>query len=156
MDRVQTTAHQLRWNTLVIPVLAGIAIVIAVWWAGPGILGAAPVAKGTVTDATVATAAACTDPNARETVQFDFGGRTHTGSLDACGHDQNDHVRVSVPTGIGTGTADVHLADVVEGHSGLRRPAGLALLALSCFAGAMYASLAARGPRKPATAVVTA
>lgn len=152
---MQTTAHQLRWNTLVIPVLAGIAIVIAVWWAGPGMLGDAPVAKGTVTDATVTTAAACTDPNARETVRFDFGGQTRTGSLDACGHDQNDRVQITVPTGIGTATADVHLADVVQGHNSARGPVGMVLLALSCFAGAMYTFLAARGPRKPATAVVT-
>ena len=150
------TAHQLRWNTLVIAVLAGIAIVVAVWWAGPGLLGSPEPASGTVADATVTSAAACTDPNAHETVRFDFGGRTRTGSLDACGHAQNDRVQISVPSGIGTGPVTVHLADVVEGHGTARGPVGLALLALSCLAGGTYAFLVHRGPRKPVPAVVTA
>lgn len=149
------TAHRLRWTTLVIAVLAGVAIVVAVWWAGPGMLGQVAATKGTVTTATVTTAAACTDSSARETVQFDFGAQTRTGSLDACGHDRNDRVQITVPAGIGSGTVDVHLADVVEGHNNLRRPLGLALLALSCLAGATYAFLVQRGPRRTPTAAVT-
>ncbi|NKQ57342.1 hypothetical protein HFP15_31205 [Amycolatopsis sp. K13G38] len=149
------TVHQLRWNTLVIPVLAGIAIVVAVWWAGPGALGPVDAPSGTVTEATVTTAAPCTDANPRETVQFSFGGQARTGSLDACGHGQNDRVQITVPTLAGTGPVDVHLADVVAGHGALRGPVGLVLLTLSCFAGAAYAFLMARGRRKTETAIVT-
>ena len=149
------TAHRLRWNTLAVPVLAGIAIVLAVWWAGPGVLGEAPATNGTLADATVTTAAACTDGNARETVRFDFGGQPRTGSLDACGHSVGDRVQITVPAGVGTGSVDVHLADVVEGHNSLRPPVAMALLVVSCFAGAGYAFLMHRGPRKPETSVVT-
>ncbi|HJQ46228.1 MAG TPA: hypothetical protein VJ870_07890 [Amycolatopsis sp.] len=148
--------QQLRWNTLVVAALVGVAIVVAVWSAGPGMLGPAAASQGTVTEATVTTAAACTAANARETVQFTFGGQPHTGSLDACGHDTNDRVQIAVPSGAGAGPVGVHLADVVSGHSDLRRPLGLALLALSCLGGATYAFLVHRGPRKPTPTIATA
>jgi len=148
------TVHQLHWKSLVIPVVLGVLIVVGVWWAGPSALGAADAPKGTTAEATVITAAPCTDANPRETVQFSFGGQTRTGSLDACGHDPNDRVQITVPTGIGTAPVDVHLADVVTGHGTLRGPVGLVLLTLSCFAGAAYAFLMARRTRP--TAVVTA
>ncbi|WAL64824.1 hypothetical protein ORV05_28380 [Amycolatopsis cynarae] len=141
-------AHRIHWRTLVIVALVGIAIVISVWWAGPGALGSPAGVDGTPTEATVTKAAPCNDTNVKETVQFRFGGQDHTGSLDACGHDQNDRVEIMVPTGLGSGTVDVHLADVVPGHSNLRRPLGLALLALSCLGGATYAFLVQRGPRR--------
>ncbi|HVV10753.1 hypothetical protein [Amycolatopsis sp.] len=139
-----------RWNSLLVAVLVGIAVVVIVWWAGPGALGGSDAAQGTVTSATVTVAAECSNADASETVQFEFGGQTHTGSLDACGHDKNDKVDILVPTGIGAGTVDVHLADVNVGHSDLRRPVGLVLLALSCISGAVYAFLVQRGPRRPA------
>ncbi|OXM68304.1 MULTISPECIES: hypothetical protein [Amycolatopsis] len=138
----------LRWNTLAVAVLVGIAIVTAVWWAGPGVLGTAAAAQGTVAQATVTKGAECTAPNPQETVEITVDGRTRTGILDACGHDQNDRVDVTVPASAGDGEIQVHLADVVTGHDDLRRPIGLALLALSCLGGGTYAFLIHRGPRR--------
>jgi hypothetical protein len=138
----------LRWKTLAVAVLAGIAVVTAVWWAGPGALGATATKGGDVAQATVTAPAACSDANPTETVQFEQGGQNRTGTLDACGHDRNDRVPVSVPADFGAGSSKVHLADVVQGHSDLRRPLGLALIALSCLGGGTYAFLVLRGPRR--------
>jgi hypothetical protein len=143
-------AQQLRWNTLLGAALVGIGIVVAVWWAGPGVLGSVTTTQGTPSEATVTVPASCTAANATETVRFEFGGQTHTGSLDACGNDANDRVNIVVPTGIGTGEVAVHLADVVPGHGSLRRSVALALLALSCVGGGTYAFLVHRGPRRRA------
>jgi hypothetical protein len=137
-----------RWQSLLIPALAGVAIVLVVWWAGPGLFGSVSAGGGTATEATVTIPASCTAANARETVQFSSGGQTRTGSLDACGHDKNDRLEITVPSDAGSGEVDVHLADVVVGHSDLRRPVGLALLALSCLSGGAYAFLVHRGSRR--------
>ncbi|MTD55095.1 hypothetical protein [Amycolatopsis pithecellobii] len=139
---------RLRWQSLAIPVLAGIVIVFLAWSAGPGLLGSVSSGGGTVTEATVTTPAACSDPNPTETVEFSSGGQTRTGSLDACGHDKNNRVEITVPAQAGAGPVAVHLADVVVGHSDLRRPVGLALLALSCLGGGAYAFLVQRGGRR--------
>lgn len=141
-------ADVLRWKTFAVAVVVGVAIVTAVWWAGPGILGGTTVAQGTVTEATVTTPASCTAPNPMETVEFQQGGQNRTGTLDACGHDRNDRVQITVPADFGTGSGKVHLADVIQGHTDLRRPVGLALLALSCLCGGTYAFLVLRGPRR--------
>lgn len=133
---------------LAFAVLIGVVVVTAVWWAGPGILGGASTAQGAVAEATVTTPAACSAANPMETVQFQQGGQARTGMLDACGNDPNDRVEVTVPAGFGNGSTNVHLADVVQGHSDLRRPAGLAMLALSCLGGGTYAFLVLRGPRR--------
>jgi hypothetical protein len=140
----------LRWKIFATAALVGVAIVTAVWWAGPGILGLTAVVQGTVAEATVITPASCAGANPAETVAFQQGGRDRTGTLDACGHDKNDRVSISVPADFGTGSGDVHLADVIEGHTDLRRPVGLALLALSCLGGGTYAFLVLRGPRRAA------
>lgn len=136
--------HRLRWQGLLIPVLAGIAIVVIVWWAGPGMFGSLSSSGGTSAEATVTVPAACSAANPMETVQFQSGGQQRTGSLDACGHDKGDRVDVTVPSAAGGGQVNVHLADVVQGHSDLRRPIGLALLALSCLSGGAYAFLVQR------------
>ncbi|GAB3586595.1 hypothetical protein GCM10027445_65520 [Amycolatopsis endophytica] len=138
----------LRWNTLAVAVLAGIAIVTAVWWAGPGMLGTAAAAQGTTAQATVTRGAECSAPEPQETVEITLDGQQRTGVLDACGHDQDDRVDVRVPAAAGDGDLEVHLADVVTGHDDLRRPIGLALLALSCLGGGTYAFLVHRGPRR--------
>lgn len=143
----------LRWNTLAVAVLVGIAIVTAVWWAGPGMLGTASAAQGTVAQATVTQGAECSAPDPQETVRITVGGETRTGTLDACGHDANDRVDVTVPAAAGPGDIQVHLADVVTGHDDLRRPVGLALLALSCLGGGTYAFLVNRGSRRAAASV---
>ncbi|TNC23234.1 hypothetical protein FG385_22525 [Amycolatopsis alkalitolerans] len=137
---------------MAVPAFAGVLVVVVVWLAGPGILGPMPSSGGTVVDATVTAPAPCSDPTAKETVQFQAGGQTRTGSLDACGHDKNNRVRIAVPADLGPGQADVHLADVVVGHTDLRRPVGLALLALSCLSGGAYAFLVQRGSRRAALA----
>lgn len=139
-----------RWKTFAVAAVAGVAVVTAVWWAGPGILGLTAVAQGTVADATVTTPASCAGANPVETVEFQQGGQNQTGSLDACGHDKDDRVQVTVPADFGTGSGKVHLADVVQGHTDLRRSVGLALLALSCLGGGTYAFLVLRGPRSRA------
>src|SRR6185437_13580882 len=108
-----------------IAALVGVAIVTAVWWAGPGILGVTAAARGTVAEATVTTPASCTGANPMETVEFQQGGQSRTGTLDACGHDKNDRVEVNVPADFGTGSGKVHLADVIQGNTDLRRPLGL-------------------------------
>jgi hypothetical protein len=136
--------HRLRWQSLLIPALAGVAIVVIVWWAGPGMFGSLSSTGGTATEATVTVPAPCSAANPMETVQFTSGGQPRTGSLDACGHDKGDRVDVTVPSDAGPGQVDVHLADVVVGHSDLRRPVGLALLALSCLSGGAYAFLVQR------------
>ena len=138
----------MRWNSLAAVVLVGIAVVTAVWWAGPGMLGGTAAAQGAAVEATVTVPAACSAPNPTETVQFQQAGQPATGALDACGHDKNDRVEIIVPANFGTGSAGVHLADVITGHSDLRRPVGLALLALSCLGGGTYAFLVLRGPRR--------
>lgn len=140
----------LRWKIFAIAAVVGVAIVTAVWWAGPGILGGTPATPSTIAEATVTTPASCTGANPVETVEFQQGGQSRTGTLDACGNDKNDRVSISVPADFGTGSGDVHLADVVQGHSGLRRPVGLALLALSCLSGGTYTFLVVRGPRRDA------
>ncbi|HKS44220.1 MAG TPA: hypothetical protein VJT49_03730 [Amycolatopsis sp.] len=140
----------LRWNSLAVAALVGIAIVTAVWWAGPGALGVRAPAPSTVAEATVTTPASCSGANPTETVEFQQAGQPRTGTLDACGHDKNDRVEVTVPADFGTGSASVHLADVIQGHSDLRRPVGLALLALSCLGGGTYVFLVQRGRRQPA------
>ncbi|NIH82354.1 hypothetical protein [Amycolatopsis viridis] len=148
----------LRWNTVAVAVVVGIAIVTAVWWAGPGVLGTASAAQGTVAQATVTKGAECSAADPQETVEITLDGRKRTGTLDACGHDPNDRVDVTVPASAGDGdTQDiqVHLADVVTGHDGVRRPVGLALLALSCLGGGTYAFLVRRGPRRDAAAGVS-
>ncbi|MFD2421966.1 hypothetical protein [Amycolatopsis pigmentata] len=138
----------LRWRTLAVAVVVGIAVVTAVWWAGPGALGVTATGGGDTTQATVTAPAACTDANPTETVRFEHGGQNQTGTLDACGHDRDDRVSISIPADFGAGSTKVHLADVVQGHSDLRRPLGLALLALSCLGGGTYAFLVLRGPRR--------
>ncbi|HET6499870.1 MAG TPA: hypothetical protein VFG87_03810 [Amycolatopsis sp.] len=140
-------AYVVRWRIFAIAALVGVAIVTAVWWAGPGMLGMTPAASGTTVDATVTTPASCTDADPTETVQFQQDGQTRTGTLNGCGNDKNDRVSVTVPADFGTGSANVQLADVIEGHSDLRRPIGLALLALSCLGGGTYAFLVQRGSR---------
>lgn len=140
--------HRLRWQSLLIPALAGVAIILIVWWAGPSVFGSLSAGQGTVAEATVTTPASCSDANPTETVQFQSGGQTRTGSLDACGHDKNDRVDITVPSDAGAGEVDVHLADVVLGHNDLRRPVGLALLALSCLSGGAYAFLVQRRSRR--------
>ncbi|WP_435156214.1 hypothetical protein [Amycolatopsis sacchari] len=150
------TSSRLRWSGLLIPALVGIAIVVLVWWSGPGLFGSPSAGGGTVVAATVTTPAECTAPNPTETVQFEAGGGKHTGSLDACGHDRGDRVEITMPADLGTGTVQVHLADVVVGHSDLRRPVGLALLALSCLGGGAYAFLVQRGSRRTTATPVAA
>lgn len=142
------TVHGMRWQSLLIPVATGIVLVVLVWLAGPGLFGSAEPSAGTTVDATVVTPAACTNSDAKETVQFTQGGQQRTGSLDACGHDRDNRIQISVPPGFGTGDSSVHLADVSQGDNGLLRPLGMALFALSCLGGATYAFLVQRGARR--------
>lgn len=130
----------LRWQ-MAIPVLAGIAVVVIVWWVGPSALGSVSSSGAPTIDATVTAPASCTAAKPAETVQFQIGGQTRTGLLDACGHDKGNQVEITAPA---AGESSVHLADVVAGHGDLRAPLGLALVALSCLSGGAYVFLIRR------------
>lgn len=143
-------ALPVRWQSLLPAVLIGLLLVFLMSLADPDMFGSPEKPVGTTVEATVVAPAGCTGGNEKETVQFTQGGQPRTGSLDACGHDANDHVQISVPDGFGTGNSTVQLADVTQSRSGLLRPVALALFALSCLGGATYAFLMARRPRRTA------
>ncbi|TWE23817.1 hypothetical protein FHX69_5119 [Prauserella muralis] len=127
----------------------GLLIVLAAWWAGPSLFGVPAVAEMRTVEATVTLPADCSNPNAAETVRFEFGGETRNGTLNGCGHDQDERVDIAVPSEAPeSGLIDVQLASTALGTTDLRRPVGLVLLVLSCAAGGMYAYLVARGPRR--------
>jgi hypothetical protein len=142
----------LRWNVLAVAFAAGVLVLAAAWLAGPALFGARQEQPRQVVQATVTMPAECTAPSPEETVRFELDGRTRNGMLNACGHDQEEAIEIAVPVNAGEGLIDVRIAATAGGADGLQRPVGLAMLALSCVAGGVYAFLVARGPRHPALA----
>ena len=140
--------HVLRWNVLAVCGAVGVLVLVVAWWLGPGLFGSVESAQGTVAEAKVTLPMPCSQPGAKETVQFELNGQDRNGTLDGCGHGKDERVSIIAPADAGSGLIDVSLADVVKGHSDPRRPVGLALLAISCAAGGMYAFLVVRGPRR--------
>ncbi|MEC3978818.1 hypothetical protein QMK34_26465 [Amycolatopsis sp. H20-H5] len=131
----------------------GLLVVVLAWFLGPGLFGISSTPVGSTVQAEVVTPAACTGANAGEAVRFSFGGKNRDGMLDGCGHGKGERIDVTVPDGAAeTGTIQVTAAETVVGASDLRRPVGLALLVLSCFAGGMYTFLVLRGPRRAVVA----
>jgi hypothetical protein len=140
----------LPWNVLGVVAAAGMLIIVLAWFIGPGLFGSPAATDSTIVRAEVTLPAQCTAANANETVRFEVNGKTRNGTLNACGHDQGERVDVAVPVEAGAGLIDVTVADTAVGHPDLRRPVGLALLALACFGGGLYVFLVLRGPRAPA------
>lgn len=148
MAGVRRGLEQLRWGVLAIAALVGIAVVALVWWFGPGLFGSPHDEQEQVVQATVTLPAPCALEGAQETVHFEVQGTSGNGLLSACGHRRGEQLAITAPSGGTSGLPQVRTADTVEGHSDLRRPVGLGLVALSCLGGGVYAFLVARGPRR--------
>ncbi|MBK1788968.1 hypothetical protein [Prauserella cavernicola] len=139
---------QLSWKVLGVAAVTGILVVLGCWWAGPSLFGAVETEQSRTVEATVTLPADCTAPDAEETVSFELDGETRNGTLNGCGHDQDEQIEIAVPSEAPDGLIDVQLANAAMGSSDLRRPVGLALLVVSCAAGGSYAFLVVRGPRR--------
>jgi len=134
---------------VVIPAVLGVLVVIAVWLAGPGLLGIHPKAAGAPVDAQIEKTADCSAAGAAEAVTFKLGGKPRQGTLDSCGHGKGEHLQVLVPDDAPSdGIVSVTMPDTTAGNQDLRAPIALALLVFACFCGGMYAYLVIRGPGK--------
>jgi hypothetical protein len=134
---------------LAVAAIAGIAVVIAAWWTGPSLFGGADSSDEQVVQATVKVPVTC-DGGGQETVQVTVDGAPRAAQMSACGHSEGEQVQVAVPTEPPPGQLQVRTAETVQGVSDLRRPVGLALVALSCAGGGVYAFLVSRGRRRDA------
>ncbi|WP_254126125.1 hypothetical protein [Amycolatopsis sp. CA-230715] len=137
----------MHWNALGVAAFVGIAIVAVAWWLGPGLFGIANAEAGDVVEAKVTAPVECAGQGGHETVAFTLGGQPRTGTLDGCGHGKDERVSIRVGSDAGSGTVSVTAADTAEGARDLRRPVGLFLVALSCFAGATYAFIVRQNSR---------
>lgn len=140
----------LKWPTVAIPAAAGVLVVLLAWLAGPGLLGISNDDVGAPVQAEVTKPAPCDRPDAVETVKFTVAGKTHEGTLNGCGHGQNERIEVGVPEVLpDQGTVTVRVADTSAGASDARRPLGLALLVFACFSGGMFVYLWLSIPLRP-------
>lgn len=137
----------LRWTVLAAASVVGIAVVALAWWLGPGLFTTSQSAEEEVVTASVAEPVPCTNTRAVETVRLRSEGEPTEARLSGCGHREGETLRVAVPSDPDKDRPQVRLADTVTGHSDLRRPVGLALVALSCFSGGIYAFLLGRRRR---------
>lgn len=135
-----------KWRALSVATAVGVFVVATAWWLSPGLFDATrSVPETRVVTATVISPSSCTETGAEEIVRFVFSGQKRKGVLTACGHDENEQIRVAVPVNPGSGTIEVRSATSSRGFSSLRIPLGLLLLTMSCCAGAGYALLLVRG-----------
>ncbi|MGK3205578.1 hypothetical protein [Amycolatopsis sp. MEPSY49] len=135
---------------MAIPAAAGVLVVLLAWLAGPGLLGISNDDLGAPVQAEVTKPAPCDRPDAVETVKFTVAGKTHEGTLNGCGHGQNERIEVGVPEVLpDQGTVTVRAADTSAGASDARRPLGLALLVFACFSGGMFVYLWLSIPLRP-------
>ncbi|MEV4149549.1 hypothetical protein AB0J40_38230 [Amycolatopsis sp. NPDC049691] len=135
---------------MAIPAAAGVLVVLLAWLAGPGLLGISNDDVGAPVQAEVTKPAPCDRPDAVETVKFTVAGKTHEGTLNGCGHGQNERIEVGVPEVLpDQGTVTVRVADTSAGASDARRPLGLALLVFACFSGGMFVYLWLSIPLRP-------
>jgi hypothetical protein len=149
-DRVPPRSLALKWPSVAIPAAAGVLVVLLAWLAGPGLLGIDNADVGVPVQAEVTKPASCDKPDAVETVRFTVGGKTHEGTLNGCGHGQDERIEVGIPEELpDRGTVTVRAAETSAGASDARRPLGLALLVFACFAGGVFAHLWLRLPPKP-------
>jgi hypothetical protein len=138
---------------LAVAAFAGVLVLATAWWIGPDLFGRAPAPEHRITQATVTMPAPCSSPGDGETVQFEFEDAARTGLLNACGHSRGELLNIAVPVNAGEGLIDVRLAATAPGHSDLRRPVGLVLLALACTGGGIYSFLVVRGPHRRAVLI---
>ncbi|WP_410623173.1 hypothetical protein [Amycolatopsis sp. cmx-8-4] len=135
---------------MAIPAAAGVLVVLLAWLAGPGLLGISDDDLGAPVSAEVTKPAPCDRLDPVETVRFTVAGKTHEGTLNGCGHGQNERVDVGVPDELpDQGTVAVQVADTSAGASDARRPLGLALLVFACFSGGIFVYTWLRLPPKP-------
>jgi hypothetical protein len=137
---------------LAVAAAVGVLVVVFTWFAGSGLFAISHPQQGTVATAVVTRPMPCTAPSAQETVSFPFGGTTRDGILNACGQNQGERIDIVVPANAGAGLIQVNTAQTVPGNTDLRRPVALALVAMSCFAGAFYVYLVKRGAHRLAPA----
>lgn len=136
-----------RWTPFAVAGALAVFVVIASWFAGPGLFALTGEAKGVVVEAEVTGPAPCTGPSPHEAIRIPQGGHTLDATLTACGHNQGEKVKVMLPDEH-TGKLTVDPAEFVTGANDLVRPAGLALLTLSCAAGAAFVHLLQRTPAR--------
>jgi hypothetical protein len=133
-----------------IPAAAGVLVVLLAWLAGPGLLGISNEDLGAPVEAEVVKPVPCDRLDPVETVRFTIAGKTHEGTLNGCGHGQNEHIEVGVPDELpDQGTVTVRAADTSAGASDARRPLGLALLVFACFSGGIFVHTWLRLPPAP-------
>lgn len=133
-----------RWALLTVITGIGAFVVLAVWLAGPQLLGAVDDTGSRTVTATVTEGTPCGRPNSTETVRFMMDGRQQEATYSACGHRPGERREVAVPTETAGGKLQVHDADAAAGQGSLRRPASLLLLGLSCVGGGIYAQIMRR------------
>ena len=144
---VQIPPGYLRWAATGAGVIA-LGVLIALTVSTTGLFGTSPEDQGTKVRATVVTGTPCNRTNATETVKFTTNGRTHQARYDGCGHTKNEPVEVTIPTGPLPTNLVVHAADAAKGDQKPGRGLGQLLIVVSSMAGATYAFLIRRGPRK--------
>ncbi|WP_132874747.1 hypothetical protein [Tamaricihabitans halophyticus] len=148
-------ADKLSLLLIVITVVSAL-VVVGVWLIGPGLLGLGNDAQTRTVTATVTEPAPCGSPDASETVELTLDGEQREAVYSACGHREGEERQVAVPIQPGPGQLEVFDASAEAGQGGLGRPVSLALLALSCVGGGLFANaMATKGARsraKPNTA----
>ena len=135
----------LRWaaagaGVVVLGMLIAMVVSIA------GLFGASPEDQGTTVRATVVTGVACSEPSATETVTFTAGGDEHRARFDGCGHEKDERVEVTVPTGPLPDNLVVHASAAAVGDQQEGEGLAVLLIVVSGAAGATYAFLIRRGP----------
>jgi hypothetical protein len=139
--------------TALLVALFGIAFALVLWWFGANAFGFNTTqASGQSVVATVTHGAVCGQSANGESVTFKQDGSERQARLDACGHQDGETVTVTLPEGAAGGQLVVHAEQAGTGMNDVRRRVALPLLVLGTYAGAGYAFLVRRGPRRPATA----
>jgi hypothetical protein len=129
-----------------------LGVLIAIGVSATGLLGTSQEDQGTKINATVVTSTPCTHPDAKETVKFKINDKTHQAKFDGCGHEKNEQIKITIPTTTPTTplppNLTVHASNATTGDQKPGKNLSLLLIVTSSTAGATYAFLIRRGPRK--------